>query len=88
VRFEEILRIWTEERMSQEEAAKMLGVCSRTFRRYIDRYHDAGLEGLTDKAPGQTSARKAPVDESLALCEPTAVATGGWNVTFSFLVPP
>lgn len=80
VRFEEILRIWTEERMSQEEAAKMLGVCSRTFRRYIDRYHDAGLEGLADKRLSQASARKAPVDEALALCERYRSRYLGWNV--------
>jgi transposase len=80
VRFEEILRIWTEERMSQEEAARMLGVCSRTFRRYIDRYHEAGLEGLADKRLSQASARKAPVDESLALCERYRSRYRGWNV--------
>lgn len=80
VRFEEILKIWTEDRLSQEEAARMLGVCARTFRRYIDRYHDAGLEGLTDKRLSQASARKAPVDESLALCERYRGRYRGWNV--------
>jgi len=39
MRFEESFSIWTEGRITQEEAARMLGVCSRTFRRYIDRYH-------------------------------------------------
>lgn len=32
-----------------EEAALLLGVCGRTFRRYIDRYEEAGLEGLVDR---------------------------------------
>jgi transposase len=80
MRFEEILRIWTEERLSQEEAAKMLGVCARTFRRYIDRYHEAGLEGLADKRLSQASARKAPLHESLALCERYRSRYPGWNV--------
>src|SRR5512137_2294514 len=80
VRFEEILRIWTEDRVSQEEAAKMLGVCARTFRRYIDRYHEAGLEGLADKRLSQASARKAPVSECLALCERYRNRYWGWNV--------
>ncbi len=31
MRFEETFSIWTEGRISQEEAARMLGVCSRTF---------------------------------------------------------
>ena len=35
---------WTERRLTQEEAAQLLGVCARTFRRYIDRDEDAGLE--------------------------------------------
>lgn len=38
MRFEESFSLWTEGRITQEEAARMLGVCSRTFRRYIDRY--------------------------------------------------
>jgi transposase len=80
VRFEEILRIWTEDRVSQEEAARMLGVCARTFRRYIDRYHEAGLEGLADKRLSQASVRKAPVNECLALCERYRSRHRGWNV--------
>src|SRR5512136_2630654 len=80
LRFEEILRIWTEARLSQEEAARMLGVCARTFRRYVDRYHEAGLEGLADKRLSQASARKAPVHECLALCERYRSRYRGWNV--------
>ncbi|MCK4468846.1 MAG: helix-turn-helix domain-containing protein, partial [Desulfobacterales bacterium] len=48
MRFEEAYGIWTENRLSQEEAARMLGVCARTFRRYIDRYEEGGLEGVLD----------------------------------------
>ena len=43
MRFEEAFSIWTEGRITQEEAARMLGVCERSFRRYINRYHDNGL---------------------------------------------
>ena len=35
--------------LQQEEAAALLGVCERSFRRYLDRYEDARLEGLIDK---------------------------------------
>ena len=49
MRFEEIYGNWTERRLTQEEAARALGVCSRTFRRYIDRYEEDGMEGLKDK---------------------------------------
>ena len=35
---EEAYSGWTERRLTQEDAAWLLGVCARTFRRYIDRY--------------------------------------------------
>ena len=31
--FEEVYSVWTERRLTQEEAAQLLGMCSRTFRR-------------------------------------------------------
>jgi len=40
MRFEEIYLGWSESRLTQEEAALILGVCDRTFRRYIDRYEE------------------------------------------------
>ena len=39
--------------------ARLLGVCERTFRRYVDRYEEEGLDGLVDKRLGQVSARRA-----------------------------
>ena len=63
MRFEEAYGGWTESRLTQEEAARLLGVCDRTFRRYIDRYEEEGLEGLIDKRLSQISHRRAPVDE-------------------------
>ena len=80
MRFEEILDYWTESRITQEEAARMLGVCARTFRRYMDRYQEGGLDGLLDKRLTQASARKAPVDEVLALVERYQLHHQGWNV--------
>lgn len=78
--FEEVLNIWTEGRLTQEEAARMLCVSDRTFRRYIDRYNEAGLDGLVDKRLTQASARKAPVDEVMALVERYQSQHRGWNV--------
>lgn len=79
--FEEILKLWTETRLTQEEAARLLCVSDRTFRRYIDRYHQGGLDGLLDKRLTQASARKAPVDEAMALVERYQSQHKGWNVT-------
>ena len=63
MRFEEAYGVWTEGSLSQEEAARILGVCSRTFRRYTDRYEGNGLEGLLDKRLPQASLCRAPVDQ-------------------------
>lgn len=80
MRFEEAYGVWTEGRLSQEEAALILGVCSRTFRRYVDRYEESGLEGLWDKRLTQASSRRAPVDEVLAVAGRYESRHRGWNV--------
>src|SRR3972149_2743638 len=80
MRFEEIYGNWTERHLTQEEAARVLGVCSRTFRRYIDHYEEDGLEGLKDKRLTQASFRRAPVDEVFALTERYKSRYRGWSV--------
>jgi len=80
MRFEEVYGGWQRRRLSQEEAAEILGVCSRTFRRQISRYEENGLEGLNDKRLTQASHRRAPVDEVMALGERYRVRYRGWNV--------
>jgi transposase len=78
--FEEVVRIWTESSLTQEEAARMLGVCARSFRRYLGRYREQGLEGLQDKRLTQASARRAPVDEVVELVGRYQARHRGWNV--------
>jgi hypothetical protein len=51
----------------------------RTFRRYIERYQEEGLEGLADKRLIQASTRKAPVDEVVALVGCYKAKYRGWN---------
>jgi len=80
MRFEEAYGGWRRGRLTQEEAALLLGVCERTFRRYIGRYEDRGLEGLIDKRLNQVSHRRAPVDEVMALTERYQARHMGWNV--------
>lgn len=67
MRFEEAYESWQRGRLTQEEAAMLLGVCDRTFRRYLLRYEDKGMEGLIDQRLGQISHRSAPVDEVVRL---------------------
>jgi transposase len=51
MRFKEAYESWNEGRLSQEEAALRLGVCARSFRRYLTRYESEGEEGLVDRRP-------------------------------------
>ena len=80
MRFEEAYQGWTERRLTQEEAARLLNVCTRTFRRYIDRYEEDGLEGLLDKRLTAVSPRRAPVDEVIRLVDRYRRSHDGWNV--------
>ena len=80
MRFTEVFDGWQERRLSQAEAARLLGVHERTFRRYIDRYHDEGLAGLIDKRLSQVSHRSAPVDEVVRLEALYRERYDGWNV--------
>lgn len=80
MRFEEAYAGWQTRRLTQEEAARLLGVCERTFRRYLDRYEEAGLEGLIDRRLEQIAHRRAPVDEVLAVTERYRRRHLGWNV--------
>jgi transposase len=77
--FLDVLSIWTEGRLVQEDAARMLGICDRTFRRYIERYKEEGIEGLADKRLIQASTRKAPVDEVVELVGRYKAKYRGWN---------
>jgi hypothetical protein len=69
MRFEESYEGWKKGRLTQEEAARLLGICERTYRRYIDRYEEQGMEGLVDRRLGQVSHRSAPVDEVVNLAD-------------------
>jgi hypothetical protein len=80
MRFEEMYTRWSEKRLTQAHAAEILGVCDRTFRRYIDRYDEEGLEGLSDKRLTQSSFRRAPVDEVTAVVRQYEGKYRGWSV--------
>jgi len=80
MRFEEAYTSWQDKRLTQEEAARLLGVCERTFRRHIERYEEAGLEGLIDRRIEEVSHRKAPVDEVVRLEALYKQRYEGWNV--------
>ncbi len=80
MRFEDVYEKWSIKRLTQEEAAQLLGVCERTFRRYIDRYEEEGLDGLMDKRLNEVSHRQAPVDEVVRLEALYKERYDSWNV--------
>ena len=80
MRFEEAYEGWSAGRLTQAAAAQILGMCERSFRRYLTRYEAEGLEGLIDRRLDQVSNRRAPVDEVMALSEQYRSRHSGWNV--------
>ena len=61
-RFHIVLGRFEAKCLSAMEAAALLGVSERSFRRYRRRYEDEGLEGLFDRRFGKASERRVPVD--------------------------
>ena len=69
MKFEEVYGRSHRGGLSQAEAAEVLGVSERPFRRWRDRYEAEGADGLYDRRLGRVSARRAPVDEVARVLE-------------------
>ena len=67
MRFEALLERQEEGALSQAEAAEMLGMCERSFRRWRDRLRDEGEAGLADRRLGKPSSRRAAGEEILRM---------------------
>ncbi len=80
MRFEEAYTGWQEGHLTQEDAARLLGVCDRTFRRQLGRYEADGMDGLIDRRLTQISHKRAPVDEVMRLVDSYRTEHCGWNV--------
>jgi len=63
MRFSSILDRQTGGQITQAEAAEMLGIGERTFRRWRDRFDEEGEAGLADRRLGRPSQRRAPAVE-------------------------
>ncbi len=80
MRFEELYERRQRREITLVEAAEILGVTERTFRRWNDRYETEGAEGLQDRRIGQPSARAVPVDEALRMVTLYESRYTGWTV--------
>ncbi len=81
MRFEEAYEGWREGRLSQAEAAVILGQCERSFRRHIERFEADGLDGLLDKRLSQISKRRAGTVEVDQVVQLYKSGFAGWNVS-------
>ena len=63
MRFETLLDRHERGELSQIEAAAMLGITERTFRRWQVRLRDEGPSGLLDRRLGKPSSRRASATE-------------------------
>ena len=63
MRFEGLLDRHERGELSQIDAAEMLGMTERTFRRWRDRLRDEGPTGLVDRRIGKPSSRRASATE-------------------------
>jgi len=69
MRFSDVLGRSERSELSQMEAAELLGISERTFRRWRDRHRDEGLPGLDDRrlAPSFRRASAAEIERMLGL---------------------
>jgi len=63
MRFTSLLERQEGREITQSEAAEVLGVGERTFRRWRDRYGEEGEAGLCDRRLGRPSPKRAPIEE-------------------------
>lgn len=80
MRFEELYERRQRRELTMAEAAEILGVTERTFRRWNDRYEAEGTAGLRDRRLGRASARAVPVDEVLQMVTLYESRYTGWTV--------
>ncbi len=75
--FEDAYTMWTERRLTQAQAqaqaAELLGVCERTFRRWVVRHREDAdgdvVEALRDRRLSRAPHRAAPVDEVMRMVD-------------------
>jgi transposase len=76
MKFLSILGRYEAAEFSQLEAAELLGVGERTFRRWRQRYEEDGEAGLMDRRLGKLSGKRVPADRE---AEVEALYRGRYN---------
>ncbi len=60
--FRGVLSRYEANEVSQLEAAELLGISERTFRRWCQRFEDEGEAGLLDRRLGRASGKRVPLE--------------------------
>jgi transposase len=64
LRFRDVFSRWEASELSGLEAAELLGVGERTFRRWRVRFEEEGEAGLCDRRLGKASGKRVPADRA------------------------
>jgi transposase len=67
VKLRDVMSRWEAGSLSQLDAAELLGMSERTFRRWSRRFEEGGEDGLLDRRLGRRSGRAVPDEEAEAV---------------------
>jgi transposase len=67
LKLRDVLSRWEGAELSQLEAAELLGMSERTFRRWSRRFEEEGESGLLDRRLGRRSGRAVPEGDEQAI---------------------
>jgi transposase len=80
LKLRDVLGRWEAGSLSQLEAAEVLGMSERTFRRWTRRFEEEGDDGLLDRRLGRRSGRAVPEEEADAMVALYRERYGGFTV--------
>ena len=72
MKFDELYSRRTADKLTQEQAAEILGISVRTMRRWEERYEAEGAEGLYDRRLGKLANNRVPADTAMEMLEGTS----------------
>ena len=79
-KFKDVFGRWRQKKLSEMDAAEILGMTERTFRRYRRRFEAEGEAGLLDRRLGKASPKRSPVTQIEWMLELYRAHYMGWNV--------
>ena len=79
-KFRDVLSRWERRELSMMEAAEVLGMSERQFRRYRARFEEDGEAGLLDRRLGKVSRKRVPEQKRAWMLDEYRRHYQGWNV--------